>query len=226
MKAVFKQVQAEMNFENTRIYTLAIENKKLLRNLILSFENGTSEDYLVFSDKDTPFEFSAKGMFISNPLCLNLDNKKLLTKINTFLEQESREYYSENLIQIKTSLNDLGNLLAEKLDFTFEFNGDIDTSSIIKLLSFKISKGTDTELDLLGRYIISLATYLNIKLFAIPYLHSFYSDEELEELFKTLSLNEINVLCLDYVTPKSRSKYETLQIIDSDLCCIDNRTFL
>lgn len=112
------------------------------------------EDYFVFSQNFTPFEFYKKGVYISNPLNPDITSKKLVGKLNSYLESVCNDEFTQKVEDIKPRLFELVGELVRLSDYDIDFNCDIDTSSVIKLLSFAVSRGDDDPTSLLLRYIL------------------------------------------------------------------------
>ncbi len=222
MRICFSLLSTPMSFEQASVNTLVIENRTLFRKTVSQFEDNSYEESFIFSKDYTPFEFEKHGLYISNPILPEITNKKLLTKINTYLEKIACDEYSELLNEIKGNLTLLGQKLSRECDFDFEFNDDIDNTSIIKILDFKINNGIDNPAALLVRFMILISKYLKLSLFVVPNMHLYFEEIELAEIYRTLSLNEIKLLCIDQICGEKALDSEKYHIIDKDLCCIDN----
>lgn len=200
---------------------LVIENKKLFRNVVCAFESENAEEYFVFSKDFKPVEFNKMGIFVSNPLNVELDGRKLLTKINSYLEDVANTEYETQLAQAKQALMVLADLLSCFGDFDCEYNNDITTAEIVKLLQFKVGKEENTPEELLVTYLKLVSKYLKTELFVVPNLHLLFTDEEIALIYETLSVNYINLLSLECLEPMKKHDCEDFFIVDKDLCEID-----
>lgn len=209
-----------IDFTHDKIPVIIIENKSFFRNVFLDFKNDNSDELFVFSEDFKPFEFSKKGVFISDPLSFDSINKKLMTKVNLYLEETANEEYSVELSDIKSRLIDLGNSLVAYNEYDFDYNYDITTSSIIKLLDFKISNEVEQGIFLLLRRLLLISKYIGINLFVIPNLHLYFENNEILDFYRTLKLNHIDILVIENFESDYNSM-EDITIIDKDLCVID-----
>lgn len=217
----FEYLKNTVELTDENVVVLAIENKKLLRNVICSFEQNNVEEYFVFSKDFTPIEFSKAGIYISDPLNVDLESKKLSGKISSYLETAANEEFPEMLFNLKRNLVEFGDLLRNFCDFDCDFNFDVETSGIIKLLQFKIGSIDNTPEELLIMYIVLVSKYLKTEVFVIPFLHTYFDDEELKKIYETLALNHITLLLLEPVGTNSFLPREKYYIVDKDLCEID-----
>ncbi len=221
MMVKLKNSDIEIKFDECAFQTLVIENKQLFRRVSFAFYDDTPEDYFVFSLKYTPFEFHKKGMYIPSAVNLDMDNKKLITKINSFLERLANDELYTDLLEIKGKLLSFAEKLTEKSDFCVEYNCDIGAKEIIKLLSFEITRGNMGITEAFVQYVLLLSRYLGVELFVVSDLHLFFDVTELDLMFKTMQLNGVKMLCVEGFSPAEPSEYEKIHIIDRDLCEIE-----
>ncbi len=221
MMVLFKSSGTEIKFNNCHFHTLVIENKQLLRNITFSFYNETSEDYFVFSNNYETFEFHKKGIYIPSVIGFDMNNKKLMTKINANLERLLVDELSEEFLDVKNKLMVLAERLAYESDFNLECDYDINPHDIVKLFGFEIERQNNNFADDFIRYVQLFAQYLGVTLIVVFGIHNFFVKEELDLIFNTLSLNEVNVLCIESTQPDNPSEYEKMHIIDRELCEIE-----
>ncbi|MCD7873153.1 MAG: type II-A CRISPR-associated protein Csn2 [Clostridiales bacterium] len=222
MMVAFDYLNKPIDFFQNNIHILVLENKRIFTKILLAFENDNIEDYMIFSKDYQPFKFNKYCEFISNPICPRFDNKKLSLKINSYLENLLNDDYFEELSNFKNSLTQLALNLSKTNDFDFTFHSEIDAKSIIKLLDFSISTEEDDAALLLVRYITLAAKYLKTELFVIANLHLYFSDTDIDLIYKTLTLNKINLLLVECIKPTFPYEPQSIHIVDSDLCIIDN----
>ncbi len=222
MKCLFKLSDEPINFEKSCVHTLIIENKKLLRNVLTSFEFGDSEEYFVFSENFTPFDFDKKGFFIGNVLNVDLNNKKLSTKINGYLEKIANEELYVELSEVKSALLNLGDALSDFTDYEFSFKQDFDALSVVKFLDFTLCRDEYTEEEIFLKFISLLAKYLGIKVFVTSNLFLYFDKEELKQIFEIFALNNIFILDIEGYNPDCLKECCDYHIIDNDLCSIDS----
>ncbi len=219
---LFKLLDEPINFENNCVHTLVIENKKLFRSVLSAFEFGNSEEYFIFSKNFTPFDFDKKGIFIGNILNVDLNNKKLSTKINGYLEKIANEDLYNKLTEVKVALLNLGDSLSDFTEYDFSFNQDFDALSIVKFLDFKLCKDEYTEEELFLKFTYLLSKYLGVKIFVTTNLFLYFEKDELKDIFETFLLNNMIILNIEGFKPNYLKDYCTFHIIDNDLCSIDS----
>lgn len=222
MMLSYEYLNDTVELSNGKISVLVIENKKIFRQALRSFLDDTVEELFTFSQDFQPFDFNKRGFFISNAIDLDFQNKKLVNKINSLMQQTAVNECGEDLASIQTLLVNLFDKLNEMYDFEYDSNFEIDYSSILKLFQFNIDTSLRELPQLLISYIIILNKYLKFDLFVFHSLYDFFDDNELEGIYETLSLSHINILILLSSKPWHISKFEEIHILDPDLCIIDS----
>ena len=115
----FEYLKNEIVFDDEKIQLLVIENKELFRNVLLVFEQENADDMFVFSDNLSPFEFSKYGCFIPTPLFVDFQNKKLVSKLNSFLAEAANNEFQQEFAGLKSNImsfaEQLGNFFNSRL---------------------------------------------------------------------------------------------------------------
>ncbi len=222
MTVSFKTIQLEMNFEETAAHTLIIENKELFRNVITAFLTNRADDYFVFYDNYKVKELNEVGFYINQPILPDITNKKLMTKINSQLEKVLNSEFASELTDVGAVINQLAAKLLEHFDFDFDYSYEVNAKDIVKLLGFKTPEEVTNHAEYFAAYAKLITKYLSCKLLVVNGLHLYFTKEEIDEIIKTLKLNNICLLILEAVDTGYKGEYEQIHIIDKDLCRIDS----
>lgn len=163
----YEYLNDAVEFSNSKIPVLVIENKKIFRQALRSLLDDTVDELFTFSQDFKPFNFNKRGFFISNAIDLDFQNKKLVNKINSLMQKTAVNECSEDLASIQTLLINLFDKLNKMYDFEYDSNFEIDYSSILKLFQFNIDTSSHDLPQLLISYIILLNKYLKFDLFVL-----------------------------------------------------------
>lgn len=219
--AVFLPVGVEIQIKEEQVSVLVLENKKMFRDVLHSFTLGSEDDVFTFSEDFKPFEFAKKGFFIADPINPDLNNKKVINKINDYLTSVAVDEYPQETARINADIVDLAEKLLSFSDFEFTYdNCDVDALSIIKMLSFHLDCCDQSPCEVLVSYLILLNKYLKYNFFVIANMHIYFSVDELEKMYETLRLNHISLLLTEQSLAEN-CDCENVFIVDSDLCLID-----
>ena len=109
-----------IDFENSPIVLLVIENKQLFRKTILSNYHNNESELFVFSEDYKPIDFSKKIKFIDDILTFEFADKKLMAKVNASFEAMCNIKFFNEISQLKESCYSMCESLAEEYDFDFD----------------------------------------------------------------------------------------------------------
>ena len=196
---------------------LIIENKKLFRKTLLSLATDEGGDLFVVSEDFRPFDFKKKVFYFSDVLNISLSDKKISNKIISELESVTNELYLESLNDIKLQLLDLAEKLSFYFDYDYSYTDNLETSSLLKLLEFRVRDDSSGSLESLVLCVRILQKYLGIRLVMVRNLSLYYTAEEISELnstFESIGFPLVNIEC----NAPMRDMSGKFVIIDEDLC--------
>lgn len=218
MRVAMSYLSEPLFFENDYAALLVIENKQYFRNAIMQLNNGNKDSMFVFSKNYKPIDYESDCVFIENALSIEVNDRKLITRLNNRIVQYANERHMDKLAEIVQNLYEFGQELCMDMDYDVTFNYEIDAPSLIKYMSFKPRIHEDrTELERLLAIFRLYRAYLGTKIFIVANLYVYFSKEELESLFMQIRKEEIYLLALENIVPQSRNG-ERLCIVDESLC--------
>ena len=222
MKIINKNWQRKLEIEDNIIYTLVFENKKYYRENIIELINQhkANEGSYILSNDNKEISFDKNSYIITDIFNIDINSKKVLTKIYNSLLKE--------IIEDITSFNELSTnirLYFEKLIFNssleIEQGEEIDMSSLLKIGDFKIHVENDDILEKFIKFLKVLTELCSYKIIFVVGLHSVFTKDEIIEIYKEVCLNKINIINIEYQQFKNLSNEhykEIVYIFDSDNC--------
>ena len=222
MKIINKNWQRKIEIEDNIIYTLVFENKKYYRENIIELINqhkGNEGSY-IFSNDNKEISFEKNSYIITDIFSIDINNKKVLTKIYSSLLKE--------LVEDISSYNELSTNIRvyfEKLIFNssleIEQGEEIDMCSLLKLGDFKIHVEQDDVLEKFVKFLKVLTELCGCKIIFVVGLHTVFTQDEIIEIYKEVCLNKINIINIEYQQFNNLSKKnyrEIVYIFDKDNC--------
>ena len=222
MRVVYKYLPGAISFDNNKTKLIVIENNELFRNTIMELYLGNEKEWFVFSKNFTPVVYNKKVRFIGDVLNFNYNDKKLISKINEEIQSIVNDIYYENALRIKEQLVCLCSQITEKMDFDVDFDDNIETSSLIKICSFVLKDDTNSPLEKLLRFIRLMRDYIGIEFFVIQNLCMYFSEEQINDFLKDISLDKLNVVDIEHTVPAVNIDRAEIVIVDKDLCVVDS----
>ena len=222
MKIINKNWQRKIEIEDNIIYTLVFENKKYYRKNIIELINqhkGNEGSY-IFSNDNKEISFEKNSYIITDIFNIDINNKKILSKIYSSLLKEIVEdisNYNELSINIRVYF--------EKLIFNsfleIEQGEEIDISPSLKLGDFRVHVENDDILEKIIKFLKVLIGLCGCRIIFVVGLHTVFMQEEIIEIYKEVCLNKINIINIEYQQFKNLSNEnykEIVYIFDGDNC--------
>ena len=207
-----------MKIGSDSVSVLSVENKKLYRDIVGAFvDEHTEEMNIVFSQDFKPFKYKGNVCFVNDYYKLDLSSaiiKKLYENLERFCNDEMQEETNALKVQIFNFLD----RLVLNYDYDFNYSLDINIVDLFKIQNLKPYITSKNLLCSLLDFLVIIKKYTHIRCFVLLNLHLYFTDEEIVHLYEDLIYNDISVLVLENSSNFSKSKFETIRIIDNDLC--------
>ena len=222
MKIINKNWQRKIEIEDNIIYTLVFENKKYYRENIIELINqhkGNEGSYILSND-NKEISFEKNSYIITDIFNIDINNKKVLSKIYSSLLKEIVEDIS-SYNELSTNIRVYFEKLIFNSSLEIEQGEEIDMSSLLKLGDFKIHVENDDILEKFLKFLKVLSELCSYKIIFVVGLHTVFTQDEIIEIYKEVCLNKINIINIEYqqFNNLSNENYkEIVYIFDGDNC--------
>lgn len=222
MKIINKNWQRKIEIEDNIIYTLVFENKKYYRENIIELINqhkGNEGSYILSND-NKEISFDKNSYIITDIFDIDINNKKVLSKIYSSLLKEIVEDIS-NYNELSTNIRVYFEKLIFNSSLEIEQGEDIDMSSLLKLGNFKMHVENNDILEKFVKFLKVLTELCGCKIIFVVGLHNVFTKGEIIKIYKEACLNKINIINIEYqqFNNLSNENYkEIVYIFDKDNC--------
>ena len=222
MKIINKNWQRKIEIEDNIIYTLVFENKKYYRENIIELINqhkGNEGSYILSND-NKEISFDKNSYIITDIFNIDINNKKILSKIYSSLLKEIVEDIS-SYSELSTNIRVYFEKLIFNSSLEIEQGEEIDMSSLLKLGDFKIHVENDDILEKFVKILKVLTELCCCKIIFVVGLHKVFTKGEIIKIYKEVCLNKINIINIEYQQFKNLSNEnykEIVYIFDGDNC--------
>lgn len=222
MKIINNNWQRQIVLEDNLIHTIVFENKKYYRESILELirQHKGYEGNFILSNNNKEVSFDKNSYFISDLFNIDINNKKIITKVYGELLRNALDNIAE-YNKIISYIREYFETLVFNNNLDLEYNDEIEANSLLKLGNFKIQIGESNYLEKLIKFLKVLVELCNIKVIFIVGLYRVFSVEEVGKIYKEVCLNKINIINIEseYKNIKKSDYYkEILYIFDQDNC--------
>lgn len=222
MKIINNTWQRQIVLEDNLIHTIVFENKKYYRESILELirQHKGYEGNFILSNNNKEVSFDKNSYFISDLFNIDINNKKIITKVYGELLRNALDNIAE-YNKIISYIREYFETLVFNNNLDLEYNDEIEANSLLKLGDFKIQIVESNYLEKLIKFLKVLVELCNIKVIFIVGLYRVFSVEEVGKIYKEVCLNKINIINIEseYQNIKKSDYYkEILYIFDQDNC--------
>lgn len=222
MKIINREWHRQIELKENVIHTLVFENKLYYREIILKLlkqHKGLEGDF-VLSEKNKDIAFDKNSYFITDLFNIDINNKKVLTKVYATLQKQVEEdivEYNQLISVIKRYFERL--IFNNNLDL--EQDEEIDVMSLLKLGDFKIHFEESNYLEKIIKYMKVLIDLCGVKVIFLIGLHSTFNNNEIKQFYKEICLNKIKIVNIEtqqFSDYSNKDYKELIYIFDKDNC--------
>lgn len=222
MKIINNNWQRQIVLEDNLIHTIVFENKKYYRENILELirQHKGYEGSFILSNNNKEVSFDKNSYFISDLFNIDINNKKIITKVYGELLKIVTDDIAE-YNKITSYIREYFETLVFNNNLDLEYNDEIEANLLLKLGDFKIQFEESDYLEKLIKFLKVLVELCNIKVIFTVGLYRAFSVEEVEKIYKEVCLNKINIINIEseYQNIRESDCYnEIVYVFDQDNC--------
>lgn len=222
MILILEQCGLRIDIKENSVINLVIENRKVFAEIIQSFlEQIEGHDgILKISIDEKEVSFSKNVVFLSNPLQVDCNERRILTSLYKELSNVAQEQLTKEVAEINKIIIEFLDKLNDFSIYNLLTDYDLDLVGLFKLYNLKICTDSDNYVEMFIDYLRLVSTICKISVFVILNLKQYFEPAELEEIYKICFYEKIILINIEgyQSEPISGDKY---YILDKDLCIIE-----
>ena len=222
MRIIYSKYGIDLCLEENKITTIVIENPSVMSEVIRDISkqvNGEDGEWIL-SDQDKIFSLEKSSIFLDNPLMVNSNEKRILTRLYKELSEQANTLLYEEYTQINSYIVSFLERLLDTVPYHLDMEVDMDLTGILKLYGVKIESDGVSVLEALLDYLRALSCICNIHVVFILNIKQFLTIEEVQQLYEFCFYEKIYIINLEG-QKNYNLEQEKCVIIDKDLCIID-----
>lgn len=220
MKLVHPEWSFQVDISEEKVPVIYIENPRYYSQIIGEFINQCKkiDGRFVLSNGSKEIAFDKSVDFIFNPFILDLNDRKIISKLYQYLELNVVEDYFADKMEMSIQMLAFIDKLISDQNYPLTYNQEISIQDVFKIVDIKF------DLDA-GKLVEQVIDYLKISrslckydIFIFVNLKNFINEEDLEILMRNCIYEKINILLLESSITYESGQYEKKYVIDRDLC--------
>lgn len=220
MRLIHFELSGEILSDKVGFTEWIIESPDIFSEYVLELSDQIvgSEGRFVLSEKDKELDLAKKADVIFNPLTVDVNSRKILSKLYLELSNLSNgEQMYIKTVELLRHLQEYMLDLEQCTEYILEFDQEIDISALLKAVNIRYeTKDMDFQ-ERLIQYMKILAAMAGIKVFIFVNLRSYLTDHQMQEVIKEMKYQDVKGL---FIESQQKDCIEGVKqyIIDIDRC--------
>lgn len=205
-----------------KIRTIVIENQHMFYNMISDIRSQLdgNKGEVVLSEDHIPLDMRKAADLLTQFVPFTVNQKELITKLYAALKKKAvDEKMYQYTQEIYRGIGEYLYKLIEDEENELDITIPEDITGILKAFDVRFDDSEMTLPEKLLEYMLSTNEFKGERLFITVNLRSYLTDKETEELFQSLLLKKIRLMCIESAD-HPRLINEEVIIIDKDMCVI------
>ena len=221
MKLVNHKYGLRIELKEGEVTVIVLEEPHAMVDIVNGLQmqvNGKEGDFILSEETDE-LKMSKYWNMIINPFSIDLNDRKVLSKLYAELVDEAKKYIEEKTIYNEVAIDLLDKIVADSpyQELTYDF--DMEWNNFFKLYDIKFESNAENLLEILLEYIRVTASLFRYSGLILVGIKSYLNEEELRELYKMSCYYKIQLILVESFERK-KLENERIYIIDKDLCLI------
>ena len=222
MRMIHSKYGIEFALEENQISTLVVENPAVMCELfgdLLRQMEGEDGGWIL-SEADTVFPFVKKCVVIDNPLAVDCNEKRIITKLYKELSDHTKNMMYEEYSQLNSVMISFLEQLLDTVPYHLEMELGADIAAILKTYDVRMIADGVEPLEILIDYLRAISSICGIRVVWMLNLKQFFTREEVQQLYEFCFYEKIFLINIEGQKNYSLEQ-EKYVIIDKDLCLIE-----
>lgn len=220
MKLVHTDIECQMILSDQKCFEWIIESPELFTSYVSEINKQIrgGEGRFVLSDNGEELELFRHAEIITDPLCVDLNDRKIQKRLYTELAELAR---SEELFFVTQDMEAVLHRYFLQLEYVsgyaIETALEIDLPAIFKAMGIQLENRADNFFENLLQYVKITVELMRKKIFVLINIGSYLSEFQVKQLLELAVYNEITLLFIENMR-RGFSEEGMYCIIDKDGC--------
>lgn len=222
MKLLEREIGLEIELKENITSVVVIEDGALrlsLLNELYMQQEGKEGNWMLVENEKT-YELSKCVELILEPFSLQLNNKKMKTKLYQDIKEIANDCLGVQGLELHAHICNYLEVLLEKIDYPVKYKNEWNLLEILKSYSVEIEENYDDVCEKLFDYIKLMSQVCGVKLFITVNLKQYLSENQLTELYKLVRYSKIQLVLIEFNMGHPKLEDEDIYILDQDTCII------
>lgn len=222
MKIVERELGIQIELKENVIAVLVVEDIDFRLSLIeeLYLQMSGKDGNWILIENDKTYDLSKSVEMILEPFTLQLNNKKIKTKLYQDLKHIADETFCIDGMELHSHISNYLEKLVGNAPYPIRYDDEWNVLELLKLYGVEIEDMSDNLVERVFQYIKMMNQVCNINIFFALNLKQYLTENQLKELYKLVQYSKIQLVLIEFDVRGRKLDGEEVYILDKDDCII------
>ena len=222
MKLVERELGFEIELRENIVSVIVLENVtdrlSFVEELYSQMLGKEGNWLLVENEKN--YELAKKAEMILEPFSLELNNKKMKTKLYQDIKTIAQDYCFKQGLELHSHICNYLESLLERIPYPIKYEEEWNILELLKAYGGALADVCDSICEKLFHYIKLLNQVCGIRIFIAVNLKQYLTENQIFELYKLAKYSKIQLVLIEFHMSGEKMECEDIYILDKDKCII------
>lgn len=222
MKLLEREIGLEIELRENEVAVVVLEDIALRLSLIeeLYLQLEGKEGNWLLSEKEKIYDLSKHIELILEPFSLQLNSKKLKTKLYQDIKVIADECFALPGLELHSYICTYLERVLEKVPYPMRYKNEWNLLDFLKSYNVELEEAYDDVCEKIFEYIKLMNQVCGINVFVTVNLKQYLTEKQLIELYKLSKYSKIQLVLIEFNMYNKKIEGEKIYILDKDDCII------
>lgn len=222
MRLVERELGLEIELKENVVSVIVVEDVAfrlpMVEGLYSQVMGKDGRWLLVENEKN--YELSKKAEMILEPFSLELNNKKVKTKLYQDIKIIAYEFCFSQGLEVHSHICNYLEDLLEKIPYPVKYEEEWNILELLKAYGVELAEESDSLCEKLFNYIKLVSQVCGIRIIITVNIKQYLTEEQIYELYKLAMYGKIQLVLVEFNMFSKIFDCEEIYILDDDSCII------
>ncbi|MDY3828405.1 MAG: type II-A CRISPR-associated protein Csn2 [Clostridium sp.] len=222
MRLVERELGIEIELKENIVSVIVVEEVNLRLSMIDELYSqimGKDGNWLL-TENEKDYELGKKVEIILEPFSLELNNRKVKTKLYQDIKNIAQDYSFSQGLELHSHICNYLESLLERIPYPVKYEEEWNILELLKAYGVEIDEECDSICDKIFNYIKLINHVCGISIFITVNIKQYLTEEQILELYKIAIYNKIQLVLIEFNMINRKLDCEEIYILDKDRCII------
>lgn len=222
MKLVERELGLEIELKENVVSVLVVEGIDFRLPMVEELYSqvmGKEGNWLLVENEKN-YELAKKAEMILEPFSLELNNKKVKTKLHQDIKVIAQENFLPQGLELHSHICRYLESVLDKIPYPVRYDEEWDISELLKAYGVELAEDCDSIYEKLFNYIKLINQVCGTSIFFAVNLKQYLTERQICELYKMALYSKIQLVIIEFSMSDKKLDCEEIYIIDKDGCII------